>query len=1142
MTRGWVATLVARPVTIVMVTLAVLVFGAVGATKLPVELLPNLSYPTLTVQTELPDAAPSEVEELLTRPIEERLRAVPGVIHLESTSKEGLSEIVLDLAWGTRIDTAMAEVREKLDRVVLPTTAVRPLVLRYDPSQEPIVRLALAPTGTAQHPDPGGDGIGDAQHPVPDGSRIGDARDRAPDGIGDDQHRAPGGGDIGDAQHPAPDGRGIGDVQHPTSDGRSIGDAHDLPLSAVDLATLRHFADITVKRSLEKIPGVAAVRLYGGEEREIAVEVDPDQLAARGVTAEEIVTAIQRDNVNEPGGALTDRQNRYLIRTVHEARTPADIGAVIVRSDGQAHLRVRDVARVRLVPREPEVLSLVETRDAVELAIYREGDSNIVAVAEAVRTAMNELRLPRGLALTVLSDRAIFVESAIAEVRDNALTGGLLAIVILLFFLRDLRATAVIALAIPISLLASLLPLQALGVSFNVMSLGGLALGVGMLVDNSIVVLEAIDRVARSDAAHGRPRREIVVEGTSEVASSVVASTLTTIAVFLPMRFVEGIAGQMVTDLSYAVSLSITSSMLVSLTLVPVLQSIAPLAAPAPAPARRSWFVLAVTWPVFVLVGALGWFIQHLGRLLGWATRPLTRSYDALERAYPRVLRVALRWRGLVLGLALASCLLVAPGLLRSGQTLVPELDQSEFFVLVELPREASLERTRAALVAMSAALANEPEVAARFVRVGSWTVSQSGSGETLGPYLGQLDIRLAPDVPDRGATIDRIMRTVAAANPEPAAVLQQRQPALLEVSPAIEILVLSEDRLAAADHTRTLVTALSTIDGLVDIVPDPLEGRPEVQVDFDPLKLAYLGLTLEQAARAVQRAIQGEVATTLFVGDERIDVRVRLPLADRSRIDDVRGIPIATVNEISIALRSIADVERRIGAAEIHRINGRRGFRIHARSTSLDLGGIARAVEGVLAQHPPPLPNVDAVLSGQAEQVESSLRSLMLTAALSVFLVYVVMAASFESLWHPFIILLTVPLGLSGVALACLVTGTPASAMVGIGVIVLGGIVVNNAIVLIHAIADGRREGLPLDDALVRAGSNRVRPILMTTATTVLGLLPMALGFGDAAALRQPLAVTIIGGLSLSTLLTLLVIPCIYRVAPGRVDAGGPR
>ncbi|MGB1276610.1 MAG: efflux RND transporter permease subunit, partial [Nannocystaceae bacterium] len=441
MSGGFIRGTILRPVTTTMVTIAIMVFGLVALTRLPVSLLPNLSYPSITVQTEYPDAAPSEVEELITRPVEELVGAVPGVVRVESTSREGKSEVVLDFAWGTGMDRAMDDVREKLDRIVQPQGAERPVVLRYDPSQEPILRLALV-----------------ANHASDSEKAAAQAREQTAEADDDD----------------------------------------DLGKRTTDLALLRRHAELQVKRSLEKVPGVAAVQLHGGDEEEVLVELDPARLAALRVTDDEIITAIQTDNINRPGGALTQRRDRYLIRTVHEARTPEQIGEIIVRSINGAELRVRDLATVRRAPKEREELSLLGGSEAVELAVYREGDANTVAVANEVVAAVEQagagnglITLPEGESLEVLSNQAAFIESAIREVRDNTLLGGVLAVLVLLFFLRDLRATLVIATTIPISLLATFVPLQQLGVSLNLMSLGGLALGVGMLVDNAIVVLEA---------------------------------------------------------------------------------------------------------------------------------------------------------------------------------------------------------------------------------------------------------------------------------------------------------------------------------------------------------------------------------------------------------------------------------------------------------------------------------------------------------------------------------------------------------------------------------------------------------------------------------------------------------------------------
>lgn len=1062
MLRSWIATTVLRPVTTTMVTITVLLFGWVAAMRLPVELLPELSYPTITVRTTDPDAAPSEIEELVTRPIEERVGAVPGVVKVESVSREGNSDVVLDFAWGTPMDQAMADVREKLDRVTLPTTATRPLLLRYDPSQEPIMRLALRQA---------------------------------------------------DGSQPA----------------------------AGDLAVLRRIADDVVKRELEKIPGVAAVQVHGGELEEIAVELDAGRLVGAGVGADEVVAALRRDNVNRPGGAVDERDDRYLIRTLHEARTPAELGDIVVRTVEGRDLRVRDVARVSRRALERDQLSLVGDREGVELAVFREGDANLVAVAQAVLAALPRLRLVRGYEVVVLADHAEFIESAVDEVLSNTLLGGALAIGVLLFFLRDLRSTVVIAAAIPISLLATFVPLQALDVSLNVMSLGGLALGVGMLVDNSIVVLEAVARV-RADAGDTRDAavlRATAVRGTAEVASSVVASTLTTIAVFLPMAFVEGIAGQLVRDLSLAVSFSILSSMVVSLTLVPVLMSIGGVEAEDTTTAPRRSLIALLVVPVALAYRLVRAVVGAAGVVLGVLVRPFTSLWDALERTYPWLLRRALRRPTVIVVLGIVVCVVTVPLLDRHGRTLVPEVAQREFFVQIELPQGTALARTEAVVRSLGAALDGDPAVELHFSRVGSITAAGSAGGTVTGTHLGQIDVRLASEADGSSTEVEqRLLASMQGALNVADARLVLGRPTLIAFGPPIEIQVFSEDPVASAAAARALVPELRAIDDLPEVIVDDLDGRPEVRVNFDRERLGRVGLSVTDAATAVQRALAGEVATKLHLPDKQLDVRVRLPLGDRSNVDDVRAIAVGVVGGVTVRLDAVATVEPGRGPAEIRRINGRRGLRIRARTDGVNLGGVAAEITAVLDAHADSTGRVSTAISGQAGEMQGSLDSIAFTAALSLFLVYVVMAATFEHLLHPFLILFTVPLAIAGVAIGCDLAGLPLSAMVGIGLIVLGGIVVNNAIVLVSAINDRRGAGMPLFEGVVDAGRVRLRPILMTTLTTVLGLIPMALGHGDGAALRQPLAVSIMGGLSSSTLLTLLVIPAVYLLLPGRVQA----
>jgi HAE1 family hydrophobic/amphiphilic exporter-1 len=540
--------------------------------------------------------------------------------------------------------------------------------------------------------------------------------------------------------------------------------------------------------------------------------------------------------------------------------------------------------------------------------------------------------------------------------------------------------------------------------------------------------------------------------------------------------------------------------------------------------------------PVVVLL-PVRWLVRGLGKLLSLIASPLTLVYGWIEGLYPRLLRVALKARIAVLVVAAGLCALSVEAARGLGRTLIPELQQGEFFVQLALPQGSALARTAGLAGAVADAALGDARIDQVFARVGSMTAGDSATGTVQGTHLAQVNVRLKGGLDEvaAGAVEAELFARMEAAVREPEATARLGRPALFSFDAPIEVQVFSDDPERSIAHARRLLAELREIPGLADVVPDDLAGRPEVRVDFDRERLSRLGLGVDQAALAVQRAIQGEVATKMHAADRQLDVRVQLPRVDRTRVEDVARVQVAVQSSVPVLLSSVATLTPAVGPAEIRHLEGRRGLRIRARLAGADLGTVAIAVQGVLAAHAADDGRVEAIVAGQAREMSASLDSLLFAALIAVFLIYVVMASSFESLHHPLLIMFTVPLALVGVSAACVLTGTPISAMVGIGAIILGGIVVNNAIVLINTVNFRRGRGESVNDALVAAGALRLRPIVMTTATTVLGLLPMALGVGDGAALRQPLAVTVIGGLVASTLLTLVVIPCAYSLVPGR-------
>ncbi len=1044
-----------RRVTVTMGAVALVVFGIVAFTRLPINLLPNISYPSLTVETRYPGAAPAEIETLLSRPIEEAVGVVAGVQRLTSVSRPGLSQVTLEFGWGRNMDFAALDVREKLDLVVLPKDSQKPVVLRLDPNNDPIVRLYLS----------GGE----------------------------------------------------------------------------SLTQLRYVADEVLKKDLESTEGVAAVKVNGGYEEEIQVRVDQGKLALLGVSIQEVDQKLLRENVNQAGGSLYEREARFLVRARNEFRDLDDIlGTVLLTRDGR-NILISDVAQVVRGHKQREAITRYGGKEAVELALYKEGDANTVSVARAVRKRLERVRqeLPAGITLVTGVDQSRFIEDSIHEVIVNALEGGALSILIILLFLKDIASTAIIGVSIPISIIATFFLMYQTGTTLNVMSLGGLALGVGMLVDDSIVVLEAIyKRRERGESGAVAAQR-----GAAEVGRAVVASTLTTIAVFVPVVFVEGIAAQLFRDQALTVSFSLLASLVVSLTLIPMVAALLMTGPPPGLPAASG---AAGRWRAFGPAGLLRLTRRGAARLVSYLAvlaRPITvpfdRALNAVLRAYPNVLRWALRSKGMVLAaaiLAFVGSLFLARTL---GVDLIPSFSQGEFSYLVELPEGTPLETTDRFVEDVQSALQGDTRVASVSATIGGAGLSLARTGSE-GENAARLQVRMAPGTRRRdeegvAAVLRRRLEQAAGAR------FKFERPSYFTFRTPIEVEIYGDSIADLTSAAVDLKQALQKVPGLVDVKSSMEVKNPELQVTFHRDQLTRLGLDLFQVAGTIRNKVQGEIATRFLQGDREIDILVRSVEVGQATVADVSDMIIGQRDGVPLYLKSVAEVRLAEGPSEIRRIGQKRAAVIAGDISGRDMAAVAadvrRALRSVTLK-----PGVVADLSGQEEEMERSFRSLKMALALAIFLVYLVMACEFESLRHPLVVMVTVPLGVIGAVLALVVTGHALNVVAMIGAVMLAGIVVKNAIVLIDAVNQLRAEGLEREEALVRAGLNRMRPILMTTATTVLGLLPMALGLGEGAELRAPLAITVIGGLSVATVLTLVVIPVIYVLFdPAKVPAPLP-
>ena len=1045
---------IARPVTVCMVTIAAMLFGSISLDRLGLTLLPELTYPTLTIRTAFDGAAPAEVEEQVTRRIEQRVGVVNGVRKMHSISAAGQSDVILEFRWGADMDMASIEVREKLDLVRLPIELDKPALLRLNPNLDPIYRFSL----TLE-----------------------------------------------------------------TADAASV-DA---------LQSLRRYADEFLKRKLDAVPGVAATIVAGGFEDEVAVFVDQSKLAQLDLTVAELGQKLQATNVNLSGGTLEDGAQEYLVRTLNQFDTIEDIRSTIIFQRGGQIIRLGDVAEVKEGQKDRDAIMRVNGLQAIEVSLYKEGDGNTVEVAANIRAEIERLtkNLGEGMVLTPIYDQSEFIESAISEVQLAAFQGAGLAVLVLFLFLKQIRVTLIIAVTVPASVMMTFAMMRLFDISLNVMSLGGIALAVGMLMDNAIVVLENIARRREQ----GESLRQASETGGAEVSGAVLASTMTTIAVFLPLAFVEGIAGQLFKDQALTVTFALLASLILAVTLIPMLSALGAQSEAALPPSAASKpeqrQVVRRIFGGFLrgVYGVLGLALSALRLIL----RPVMLGFDllyaALAQGYAQLLVRALQSPATTILISVV--LLVSSGLLlnRLALELIPNISQGEFQVSLELPPGTRIESTDALIEKVQQGL-QDAESVARTYSVAGTGGRMDASAVSGGENLGRITVVLAPD--ESGTAEARVMQQVRRVlDDEPALKYSLERPQFFTFSTPLEIEVTGTDLDGIRSVAESLVSLMTRSGSFSDVESTILSGYPELQIEFDQDRIAALGLTVPQVAARVVDKVKGNVPTEFTFQDKKIDIRLRVDEGARDSKADIENLIVNPESSEQVRLKTVAKIFEAVGPADIQRLGQQRVGIVRANPIGTDLAEGASIVEQLLDEIPHPL-GIKSHVGGQSEEMAASFNSLAFALLLALILVYLVMASLFESLLHPFVIMFTIPLAGIGAVLALVLTNTPVSVVVFIGGILLVGIVVNNAIVLVDRVNQFRRQsGYTKLDALVAGTNERLRPIMMTTLTTVLGLLPMALGFGEAAELRTPMAVTVIGGLMMSTLLTLVVIPVVYLV-----------
>lgn len=1011
---------VKKPVTILMLTFIVIILGAVSLSRLPIDLLPKIEYPIAIVSTSYSGVGPQEIENIVTRPIESAVATVGNIKNISSSTSEGSSIIIAEFNFGTDMNFAALEMREKVDMVkgMLPDEVGAPMVMKIDPNAQAIMQLSLTNNG--------------------------------------------------------------------------------------ELSKLQAIAEDTIKPRLERLDGVASVNVSGGYKNQVEVKVNEQKLKGYNLTLDYIAQIIGAENLNLPGGQVQKGKQELTIRTLGEFKSLDEIKTIPIPLQTGGTVYLSDIADIKFGHKE--VTSIVKTngKESISISIQKQSGTNTVKVADIVNKELEKIRKEfPNISITNSFDQSVYIKKSIENVSNNAMIGALLAVLVLYMFLRNLRTTFIIGTSIPVSIIATFILIYFNDITLNMMTLGGLALGVGMLVDNSIVVLENIYRFREE----GQSRIDAAINGTSEVSMAVTASTLTTIAVFLPIVFVEGITATIFKELALTVTFSLTASLIVSLTLVPMLSS--------------------------KLLK-----IDRSKKGEGHSTRFKVFSviYDAFDRGFARitaVYRKILNWalghRKSTILIAVITFILSMVSLVTVGAEFFPQSDEGQVSINVTLPQGAELENTSQVLTEIEGKLEGISEIDTVFSRAGS------GGGLSLrssGTNNGSINVVLKSRAERKRSSniVADDIRGLVKDIPGAKIGVSVSSGSMGFGGTPVSISIKGDELDMLKKTGDDFKHIVESVDGTREVKTSLDDGVPEVQIKIDRKVASQYGVTAAQIASAVKSTISGKIATRYKYNGEELDVVVKGDEIFKESISNLKQIMIQSPSGSSVPLGLVADVAIEKGPSAISREAQVRVITVTSQIAGRDLKSITDEITEKISQYNMPQ-GYSYKFGGEKEQQVEAFADLGLALLLAVVLVYMIIASQFESLLHPLTIMLSVPLALAGGALGLFITRRALSVVALIGVIMLAGIVVNNAIVLVDYINTRRRSGEDRKTAIVNAGPIRLRPILMTTLTTVLGLIPMALGLGDGGEIQAPMATVVIGGLTLSTLLTLVFIPVMYTI-----------